>query len=160
MNLQTALIESWKRNAQMVENLLGLYDATLLQARTDPDGWTAEAHFAHIHSVRMYWLRIASGQSFEGVRRLTDENWELKPDMDLRAALAESRDAVEGWLAANLDRTDRAENYDHPALYLQHMLWHEGWHFGLLTLILRLQGHEPSEEWECAHVWDLWRLPD
>jgi hypothetical protein len=37
------------------------------------------------------------------------------------------------------------------------MVWHDGWHVGLIFLALRLNGQEPREEWEEPNVWGLWR---
>jgi len=31
--------------------------------------------------------------------------------------------------------------YDHPLLYLQHMIWHEGYHHGQIKLALKVMGH-------------------
>lgn len=47
--------------------------------------------------------------------------------------------------------------YDNPVLLLQHMIWHDGWHVGLIFLALRLNGQEPPEEWEEPNVWGQWR---
>jgi hypothetical protein len=80
---------------------------------------------------------------------------------EIRARLAESEELVRTWVSEGLETgVQKVGHYDHPVLYLQHMVWHEGWHFALIMLALRLAGHEPSEEWECENVWDLWRLPD
>ena len=37
------------------------------------------------------------------------------------------------------------------------MVWHDGWHVGLIFLALRLNGQEPPEEWEEPNVWGQWR---
>ena len=47
--------------------------------------------------------------------------------------------------------------YDNPIPFLQHMVWHDGWHVGLIFLALRLNGQEPPEEWEEPNVWGQWR---
>jgi uncharacterized damage-inducible protein DinB len=67
---------------------------------------------------------------------------------------------VRDWVAEKIGAgSQKCGNYDHPVHYLQHMVWHEGWHAGLIVLALRLAGHEPSEETESALVWNQWRLP-
>jgi hypothetical protein len=40
------------------------------------------------------------------------------------------------------------------------MIWHEGWHVGLIFLALRLAGEEPKQEWEEANVWGEWRIEE
>ena len=55
------------------------------------------------------------------------------------------------------DGKEKVGFYDNPVLFLQHMIWHEGWHVGLIILGLRLSGEEPPEEWEENHIWGEWR---
>ena len=50
--------------------------------------------------------------------------------------------------------------YDNPVLLMQHMVWHDGWHVGLIFLALRLNGQEPGEDWEEASVWGHWRTEE
>lgn len=50
--------------------------------------------------------------------------------------------------------------YDNPVLFIQHMVWHEGWHIGLIFLALRLAGQEIPEEWEETKVWGEWRTEE
>lgn len=92
----------------------------------------------------------------------SDDGWTVAFHLaHSRIRLAESGALVRSWVAEQLQLgSQQVDNYDYPVMYLQHMIWHEGWHYGLLMLALRLAGHEPSEEWECANVWDRWRLPD
>ena len=47
-------------------------------------------------------------------------------------------------------------HYDHPILFLQHMLWHEGYHHGQIKLALKLAGHAISDEQAGRVTWDLW----
>ncbi len=37
------------------------------------------------------------------------------------------------------------------------MVWHEGWHAGIILLALRLNGREPAEQWEETNLWGIWR---
>ena len=48
------------------------------------------------------------------------------------------------------------EHYDHPILFMQHMVWHEGYHHGQIKLALKAAGH-PLDDEEIGHVtWDVW----
>ena len=48
------------------------------------------------------------------------------------------------------------QHYDHPLLFLQHMIWHEGYHHGQIKLALKLAGHPFDDEQIGALTWDLW----
>lgn len=165
MTVTEALLDSWDRQCKMLGNLVGTLTPELLDAKPDPEGWTVAFHLAHIHGVRRYWQMNASGASEPvgpSLYTVVDEDYIPSHDLEtIKVRLAESGALVRDWVAEQISKdAQQVGNYDHPVMYLQHMMWHEGWHYGLLMLALRVAGKEPSEEWECANIWDLWRLPD
>lgn len=161
-----ALLDSWTRQCKMLDNLFGVLTPELLNAKPSEDGWTVAFHLAHLHGTRRFWHRNAAGLEQAvgpSLYDLTDpENPVPSHDLALiRARLAESGALVHTWVAEQIEAgSQEVGNYDHPVLYLQHMVWHEGWHYSLLMLALRLAGAEPTEDWECENIWDLWREPD
>ncbi|MCW5937501.1 MAG: DinB family protein [Fimbriimonadaceae bacterium] len=160
-----ALLESWTRQSKILANITTLLTPELLEAKPSEDGWTVAFHLAHLHSTRRYWHMNAAGLEKPygpSLYTVTGDEWIPSHDLDeIRERLAESEGLVHDWVATKImEGAQQVGNYDHPVLYLQHMIWHEGWHCGLIFLALRLAGHEPTEEWECENVWDLWRLPD
>lgn len=166
MTPMEALFESWTRQCQMLDNLIGILTPELLEAKPSGDGWTIAFHLAHVHGTRRYWQMKATGAD-EPVGPslytfIDDETYIPSSDLgEIKARLKESGDMVGNWVKAQIESgSPKLEHYDHPVMYIQHMMWHEGWHFGLIMLALRVAGNEPSEEWECANIWDLWRLPD
>src|SRR5207237_8754316 len=114
----------------------------------------------HIQRVRKVWRKELEPEGAKGLMKLFKDGWSNPTDdLDMiRKALDESaravRDAIEKALKAG---NQKAGAYDNALLFLQHMIWHEGWHVGLIFLGLRLAGQEPPEEWEEAHVWGEWR---
>lgn len=161
-----ALLDSWDRQCKIIDNLAAALTPELLQAKPDPNGWTIAFHLCHLHSTRRYWHMNANGlDSPVGPSLFTvvsEEEWVPSSDLDeIRARLAESAALVRSWVSEKIESgAQQCGNYDHPVFYLQHMVWHEGWHTGLIVLAMRLAGAEPTEEWECANIWDVWRLPD
>ena len=51
------------------------------------------------------------------------------------------RDAVRGRLLAGRQMD---QHYDHPILFLQHFVWHEGYHHGQIQVALKAVGLPPS----------------
>ena len=47
-------------------------------------------------------------------------------------------------------------HYDHPLLYLQHMIWHEGYHHGQIKLALKAAGQPFDDEKIGPVTWDVW----
>jgi uncharacterized damage-inducible protein DinB len=80
-------------------------------------------------------------------------------DLDaIRQMLAESEVAVrEVTAAAIAEGRMPCGDYENPILFLQHQIWHEGWHVGLVILGLRVAGEEPPEEWEDTQIWGEFR---
>ena len=47
-------------------------------------------------------------------------------------------------------------HYDHPLLFLQHMIWHEGYHHGQIKLALKAAGQAFDDEVIGRITWDVW----
>lgn len=160
MELTDALLESWSRQTQIVDSVAGRIDETNRHALPSPDGWPLDRHLAHIHEVRYFWLSKVSPEHAATLGESFEEDGETPlPSLDaIREELAKSGRAVGEAFLSLLERgVTSVGGYDHPLLFLQHMVWHEGWHVGLLFLGLRLAGQEPAEEWEEENVWGVWR---
>lgn len=161
MTQTEALLASWDRQCRALGNLMGRLDEGLLQAKPSDDGWTIAFHLCHLHSTRRFWHMKAEGLEApvgNPLFTVTEDEWIPSADLDqIRARLGESQGLVRDWVAGKLASNEPIQQYDHPVLYLQHMIWHEGWHCALIMLALRLAGQEPPEEWEDANIWQLWR---
>jgi uncharacterized damage-inducible protein DinB len=160
MDVTTALLDSWDRQCRIVRSVAGLINDSNREFKPSADGMPLYGHLAHIHSVRKFFLAQLDR---EGAYRLIDvyrNGWEdpIEDLETLRLALDDSAAAVRAAvLGAFATETGKSGWYDNPVLYLQHMIWHEGWHVGLMFLALRLNGQEPAEDWEEANVWGEWR---
>jgi uncharacterized damage-inducible protein DinB len=137
----------------------------LKHAKPSEDGMPIYEQFAHIHNTRRFWLSQTSPAHLEGYGKSyvqAGDEWEAVQDLaQLRSLLKASAKAVRDATAqAMAEGKTQFGGYDHPLFFLQHMIWHEGYHFALVSLALRLAGAEPSEEWEEANVWGLWRVEE
>ena len=160
MDLNEALLESWDRQSRIVIKVATLVDESNRKAKPSSDGWPLDQQLAHIHKVRHYWLTQFSSKHSAGIDDGFIDDWH-KPIEDLdqiKSLLNQSAAAVREAVAEGLkDGGKPSGGYDHPVFFLQHMIWHEGWHVGLIFLGLRLAGLEPTEDWEETNVWSEWR---
>lgn len=158
------LLESWNRQAEIVNRLAGIVDENVLNAKPSEDGWTIGFHLCHMHGVRKGWLSEISPSHAESLESLIEGGWQGTPSSDLRLIRAELRKSGEAVGTAFRDLmsrgVERIAPYDHPVHFLEHMVWHDGWHYGLIALALRLAGKELDEEWEERNVWGIWRDPE
>ncbi len=148
----------------MVNAVAGLVDEDNRHAKPSVDGWGLDAQLAHIHGVRRFFLsQVAPEQSAQLKSAYADSEGTPIQDLEaikshLHASHLAVREAVSQAMAGG-GGAMKSENvtYDNPVLLLQHMVWHEGWHVGLMILALRLNGQEPPEEWEEPNIWGRWR---
>lgn len=160
MNITEALLDSWDRQCRIVKSVASRVDESNRDAKPSEDGWPLDHQLAHIHLVRRYWLSQVAPERGEALGKSFADGW-TTPIRDLaliKSLLDDSAKAVREAVVEHLQKgTGSVGGYDNPVLFLQHMIWHEGWHVGLIFLGLRLAGQEPPEEWEDAHVWGEWR---
>lgn len=150
-----ALLESWDRNNRILVNLLRALPEGGLDARTIEGSPTVAALFTHICYVRLVFVQEDAP---EFARAAPEREWEAVPDTDRIAQMLDEsarvvRDAVKGRVEAG-----RAMDlhYDHPILFLQHMIWHEGYHHGQIKLALKAAGRALSDEEAGPLTWGVW----
>ncbi|PWT85328.1 MAG: damage-inducible protein DinB [Proteobacteria bacterium] len=154
-SLLDALLDSWDRNNTIVVNLLRAIPAGGLEIRAMEGSPTVAELFTHLHYVRLIFL-VEDAPDF--ARPLPDKEWLHEPDADrIARMLEESAQAVRAALADKL-QTGRAmdQHYDHPLLFLQHMIFHEGYHHGQIKLALKLAGRAITDEQIGRSTWGIW----
>ena len=153
--LLDALLDSWDRNNTILVNLLRALPVGGLDSRATEGGPSVAELFTHIHYVRMIFV---SEDAREFARDLPEGEWvtERAPRL-IEGMLNESaqvvRQAVRGRLEAGREMD---VHYDHPILFLQHMLWHEGYHHGQIKLALKLSGRPLNDEQAGPLTWGIW----
>lgn len=160
MDVIAALLDSWDRQCRIVEAAASRVDESNRKFKPTPDGWALDMQLAHVHTTRRWFLSNVAPEVGKALPETMTDGWETPiEDLDaIKAALKQSGQAIRQVLAdAFAAGTEKFGWYDNPVMFLQHMVWHEGWHVGMIFLALRVNGQEPPEEWEVAHVWDEWR---
>jgi uncharacterized damage-inducible protein DinB len=152
--LLDVLFDSWDRNNAILVNLLRLVPGGLECRATDGSPSVGQM-FNHIHYVRLVFLQENAP---EFVGNVPDE-WSDERSPDRIAALLDQsaqavRDAVKS-------RTEAGREMDlhfkHPVLFVQHMIWHEGYHHGQIKLALKLAGRPISNQEAGPVTWRVWR---
>ena len=109
----------------------------------------------HMHYVRLVFL---TEDAPEFARKLPEGEWRDERDRGrivemLNESAKAMRDAVKGRLEAGQEMN---LHYDHPILFLQHMVWHEGYHHGQIKLALKVAGLPFDDEEIGPVTWDVW----
>ncbi len=154
-NLLDIILDSWDRNNRILVNLVRALPPGGLEARVMSGSPSVAEMFTHMHFVRLIFL---SEDAPEFAGQLPSREWVNEGDADRIAEELEKsakgvRDAVESRIQSG---QEMKLHYDHPLLFLQHMIWHEGYHHGQIKLALKMAGH-PFEDEEIGRLtWDIW----
>ncbi len=155
--LLEALLDSWDRNNTILVNLLRALPEGGLDVKPMDSSPSIAQLFTHIHYVRLIFI-TEDAPEFSSAKDPPETEWLAEPDpariaQMLNDSAAAVRAAVKGRLEAgpamNL-------HYDHPILFLQHMLWHEGYHHGQIKLALKLAGRPIPDDQAGPLTWGVW----
>lgn len=154
-NLLRVILDSWDRNNRIMVNLLRALPPGGHAARVTPTSPSVAELFAHVVYVRLIFV-FESAPEWSPTD--TPDGWLSETDPERLAAGLDSsaravRDAVENRLQQG---RPLEQHYDHPLLFLQHMIWHEGYHHGQIKLALKLNGHTLQDDEIGPLTWDLW----
>ncbi len=153
--LLEALLDSWDRNNTILLNLLRALPNGGLETRAMAGSPSVAQLFTHIHFVRLVFV-LEDAPEFAAA--LPEEEWLVERDPARIANMLNHSakvvcDAVRSRVEAGRDMD---LHYDRPILFLQHMLWHEGYHHGQIKLALKLAGHPITNEQAGPLTWGVW----
>lgn len=154
-HLFDALLDSWDRNNAVLVNLLRILPEGALDIKGAQDSPTVAQLFTHVHYVRLVFI---SEDAPEFAQEVPEDEWLNERDPDrIAQMLNESaravRDAVRSRVEANREMD---LHYDHPILFLQHMIWHEGYHHGQIKLALKAAGRPIADKAAGPVTWRVW----
>ena len=154
-NLLAVLLDSWDRSNTILVNLLGALPEGGLKVRPMEGSPSVAELFTHIHYVRLVFI---SEDAPDFATELPKEEWADERDpARIAQMLNESARAVRDVVRSKVQNAQAMNlHYDHPILFLQHMLWHEGYHHGQIKLALKLAGHPISDEQAGPLTWQVW----
>ena len=149
------VLDSWDRNNRILVNLLRALPPGGLEARAMPGSPSVAEMFTHMHYVRLVFL---SEDVPELATQPPPREWLEESNADrIAEELAKSakavRDAVENRIQSG---QEMKLHYDHPLLFLQHMIWHEGYHHGQIKLALKINGHPLENKQIGPLTWRVW----
>lgn len=160
-HLQEACLDSWDRQAQIVDQVVAALSAEQLSFKGGEGENPIDDHLCHIHGTRLYWLSQIAPDFAKKIESLYDKNGdEWTPSRDLpqiRASLSVSAAQLRLAMESLLPEPTPIAHYSHPLMFMQHMIWHEGWHVAEILQALRVNGAELPEKWEETNVWGVWR---
>ena len=107
--------------------------------------------FAHIHNVRLLWLKAAAPELMKGLEKLDGDSGTKD---DLRRALEASGQAIEALLQRAFEPGEKIKGFKpHPPAFLGYLIAHESHHRGQIGWTLKFTG-QPLDKKTAFGLWE------
>jgi len=145
------LIETWNIHDRINQYLLKAVPSGALDCTLGPKHRTVYQLFAHIHNVRLLWLKAAAPELMDGLAKLEGKTGDKAA---VAAALKSSGRAIASLLQKSLANGGKVKNFKpHAAAFLGYLISHESHHRGQIGWTLKNTGH-PLDQKTAFGLWE------
>lgn len=138
-------LEAWEIHNRVNLFLLDALEAQHLTDVAASKGRNVGEQFAHLHNVRLMWLKQAAPELMTGLKKIEKED---APDKELlRQSIVESGQAMSDLLAKGIEAGGKIKGFKpHAAAFLAYLISHESHHRGQIAMSLKQSGHPLSKK--------------
>ena len=134
-----ALLETWQIHDRINLYLLDAIDPASLESYSASKGRSVGEQFAHIHNVRLMWLKTAAPELTKDVTKVEKE--QASDKRLLRKSLIDSGAAIGVLLTNALETGGKVKGFKpHASAFLGYLISHESHHRGQIALSLKQAG--------------------
>jgi uncharacterized damage-inducible protein DinB len=150
--LEDQLVETWAIHNRINLYFLDAVSQDALALSLPPRSRTIYDLFAHIHNVRLMWLKASAPGLLEGLEKLETKTVGSKEG--LRSALEASGRAIEEMLRRALADGGKVKGFKpHAVAFIGYLISHESHHRGQAGWVLKLSGH-PLNQKTAFGLWE------
>ncbi len=146
------ILDTWAIHNRINLYLLDAIAPTALGSVSASRGRTVAEQFAHLHNVRLMWLKQAAPDLLDGLDKVEKDT---AADADrLRSALDSSGSAITMLLRRAMEEGGRVKGFKpHAVAFLGYLISHESHHRGQIALTLKQAGH-PLDKKVAFGMWE------
>ena len=149
--MEDQLLETWNIHDRINRYLLNAVPDEALGSALGPKHRTIYQLFAHLHNVRLMWLKSAAPDLLEGLAKIEGETGDKK---SLAAALEASGQAIATLLRKGLAAGGKVKGFKpHAVAFLGYLISHESHHRGQIGWTLKNTGH-PLDQKTSYGLWE------
>lgn len=142
------LTETWQIHNRINLYLLDSIDEANLKDVSASKGRNVGEQFAHIHNVRLMWLKVADAALMEGLNKIEKEN--ITKEL-LATELKASGEAISQLFEKSGDKIKGFK--PNATAFLGYLISHESHHRGQVMLCLKQSGHPVDKKVQFG-IWE------
>lgn len=146
------LLETWAIHDRINLYLLDAIDPQSLGSHSASKGRSVGEQIAHLHNVRLMWLKSAAPELLEGLNKIESE--QANDKKFLAKSLTESGKAIAALLEQSLAAGGKVKGFKpHVTAFLGYLISHESHHRGQIALTLKQAG-KPLDKKISYGLWE------
>jgi uncharacterized damage-inducible protein DinB len=155
LDVKNQIVDTWNINNRINLYLLEAIPPEALSDISTSKGRSVAQQLAHLHNVRLMWLKVSGPELMEGLEKIEKETAADKKL--LTRSLKQSGQAMETLLKKSLENGGKIKGFKpHITAFLGYVVAHESHHRGQIALSLKQSGH-PLEKKVAYGIWE-WRV--